>query len=58
MFHTIKIFVLYVDIIAAIQEHTIDHYHRRVFGHVYICLNPLGHTHKSFASIEYEFGIR
>jgi hypothetical protein len=25
---------------------------------VYIYLNPLGHTLKSFASIEYEFGIR
>jgi hypothetical protein len=27
-------------------------------GHVYIYPNPLGHTLKSFASIEYEFGIR
>jgi hypothetical protein len=27
-------------------------------GHVYIYLNPLGHTLKSFTSIEYEFGIR
>jgi hypothetical protein len=26
-------------------------------GHVYIYLNPLGHTLKSFASIEYEFGV-
>jgi hypothetical protein len=26
-------------------------------GHVYIYLNQLGHTLKSFASIEYEFGI-
>jgi hypothetical protein len=29
-----------------------------VFGHVYIYLNPLGHTLKSFASIEYKFDIR
>jgi hypothetical protein len=27
-------------------------------GHVYIYLNPMGQTLKSFASIEYEFGIR
>jgi hypothetical protein len=27
-----------------------------VSGHVYIYPNPLGHTLKSFASIEYEFG--
>jgi hypothetical protein len=26
-------------------------------GHVYIYLNPMGHTLKSFASIEYEFGV-
>jgi hypothetical protein len=26
-------------------------------GHVYIYLNPLGHTLKSFASIEYEFDV-
>jgi hypothetical protein len=26
-------------------------------GHVYIYPNPLGHTLKSFASIEYEFGV-
>jgi hypothetical protein len=43
--HTIKIFVLYVGTIASIQD-------------VYIYLNPLGHTLKSFASIEYEFSIR
>jgi hypothetical protein len=27
-------------------------------GHFYIYLNPMGHTLKSFTSIEYEFGIR
>jgi hypothetical protein len=27
-------------------------------GHVYIYPNPLDHTLKSFASIEYEFSIR
>jgi hypothetical protein len=27
-------------------------------GHVYIYPNPMGHALKSFASIEYEFGIR
>jgi hypothetical protein len=53
----IKIFVLYIGIIAAIQEHTYDHCHGRVSGHVYIYPNPIGHTLKSFASIEYEFGI-
>jgi hypothetical protein len=26
-------------------------------GHVYIYLNPLGHTHKIFVSIEFEFGV-
>jgi hypothetical protein len=26
-------------------------------GHVYIYPNPLGHTLKSFASIEYEFDV-
>jgi hypothetical protein len=26
-------------------------------GHAYIYLNPLGHTLKSFASIEYEFRV-
>jgi hypothetical protein len=26
-------------------------------GHAYIYPNPLGHTLKSFASIEYEFGV-
>jgi hypothetical protein len=41
-----------------IQEHAYDHCHRNVSGHVYIYSNPLGHTLKSFASIEYKFGIR
>jgi hypothetical protein len=50
--------VLYVGIIAAIQEHAYDHCHGRVSGHVYIYLNLMGHTFKSFTSIEYEFGIR
>jgi hypothetical protein len=56
MVHTIKIFVLYVGIIVEIQEHTYDHCTERVSGHVYIYPNPLGHTLKSFASLEYEFG--
>jgi hypothetical protein len=47
--------VLYVEIIASIKEHAHDHCHKKVSGHVYIYLNPLGHTH---ASIEYDFGIR
>jgi hypothetical protein len=54
----IKIFVLYVGIIAAIKNHTNDHCHGKVFGHVYIYSNPLGHTLKGLASIEYELGIR
>jgi hypothetical protein len=54
----IYIFVLYVGIIAAIQEHTYDYFHGRMSGHVYIYPNPMGHTLKSFASIKYEFGIR
>jgi hypothetical protein len=29
----------------------------RCLGHVYIYPNSLGHTLKSFASIEYEFGV-
>jgi hypothetical protein len=58
MVHTIKIFMLYVGIIAAIQEHAYDHFHRNLSGHVYIYPNSLGHTLKSFASIEYEFGMR
>jgi hypothetical protein len=58
MVQMIKIFVLYVGIIAAIKEYTHDHCHRNVSGHVYIYPNPLGHTLKNFASIEYEFGIR
>jgi hypothetical protein len=50
--------MLYIGIIAAIQEHAYDHCCGNVSGHVYIYLNPLGHTLKSFMSIEYEFGIR
>jgi hypothetical protein len=58
MVHTIKIFVLYVGIISAIQEHAYDHCRRRVSGHVYIYTNLVGHRLKSFTSIEYEFGVR
>jgi hypothetical protein len=58
MVHTIMIFVLYVGIISAIQEHAYDHCHGRVSRHVYIYPKPMGHTLKSFTSIEYEFGIR
>jgi hypothetical protein len=58
MVHMIKIFLLFVGIIAEIQEHAYDHCHGRVSGHVYIYPNPMGHTLKSFASIEYEFDIR
>jgi ribosomal protein S19 len=58
MEHTIKIFMLYIGIIAAILEHINNYYHGRVFGHVYIYPNPMGNTLESFASIEYEFGIR
>jgi hypothetical protein len=58
MVHTIKIFVLYVGIISAIQEHAYDHCHGRVSRHVYIYPNPMGHILKSFASIVYEFDIR
>jgi hypothetical protein len=58
MVHTIKIFVLYVGIIAVIKEHTYDNFHINVSGRVYIYPNPLRHTHKSFVSIEYEFSIR
>jgi gamma-glutamylcyclotransferase (GGCT)/AIG2-like uncharacterized protein YtfP len=50
--------VLYVGIIAAIQEHAYDHCRGNVFGHVYIYLNALVHALKSFASIEYGCGIR
>jgi hypothetical protein len=57
MVHMIKTFMLYKGIIAAIQEHTYDHSLGRVSRHVYIYLNPLGHTLKSFASIEYEYDI-
>jgi hypothetical protein len=49
--------VLYVGIIAAIQEHAYDHCLGRVSGRVYIYPNPLGYTLKSFVSIEYEFGV-
>jgi hypothetical protein len=55
--HMTKIFCV-IGIIAAIQEHTYDHCRGNVSGHVYIYLNPLDHTLKSFASIEYEFGKR
>jgi hypothetical protein len=50
----IKIFVSYVGIIEVIQEH-ISVIVVEVFGHVYIYLNPLGHTLKGLTSIEYEF---
>jgi hypothetical protein len=50
--------VLYVGIIAAIQEHAHDHCCGRVSRHVYIYPNPLGHTLESFASLEYEFNMR
>jgi hypothetical protein len=50
--------MLYIGIIAAIQEHASDHSHGVVSEHVYIYPNLLGHTLKSFASIEYELGIR
>jgi hypothetical protein len=58
MVHMIKIFVLYVGIAAAIQEHTYDHCRGNVSGPVYIYLNPLGHTLKIFASLEYGFCMR
>jgi hypothetical protein len=58
MVHMTKIFILYIGIIAAILEHAYDHCHGRVSGHVYIYSNPMGHTLKSFTSIEYEFSIR
>jgi hypothetical protein len=50
--------MLYVGIIAAIQEHAYDHCRGRVSGHFYIYPIPMGHTLQSFASTEYEFGIR
>jgi hypothetical protein len=50
--------MLYVGIIAAIQENPYDHCCGRVSGHVYIYLNPLGHTLQSFAFIEYESDIK
>jgi hypothetical protein len=56
MVHAIKIVVLYVGIIAAIQEHAYDHCCGNVSGYIY--LNPSGHTLKSLASIEYELGMR
>jgi hypothetical protein len=46
--HTIKIFMLYVGIIAALQEHACDHCRGRVSGHVYIYPNPLGQILNSF----------
>jgi hypothetical protein len=56
MVHTIKIFVLYVGIIAAIQEQAYVIATEMCPGHVYIYPNPLVHTLKSFVSTEYEFG--
>jgi hypothetical protein len=50
--------MLYVGIIEAIQEHAYDHYRGNVSSHVYVYLNLLDHTFKSFASIEYEFSMR
>jgi hypothetical protein len=50
--------VLYVGINASIHEHAYDCCHGRASRHVHIYLNPMGHTLKSFASIQYEFGIR
>jgi hypothetical protein len=50
--------MLYVGIIAAIQDHAYDHCRGNLSEHVYVYLNPLGHTLKSFASFEYEFGMR
>jgi hypothetical protein len=55
--HMINIFVLYFRIIVAIQEDASDHCCGRVSELFYIYPNTLGHTLKSFASIEYEFGI-
>jgi hypothetical protein len=40
MVHTIKIFVLYVGIVAVIQEHASDHCHGRVSRDVYIYSTP------------------
>jgi transcriptional regulator len=54
--HKIKIFVLHVEIIVVIQEHASDHCRgKSVWTCLHIYLNPLGHTFKSFMSIEYEF---
>jgi hypothetical protein len=58
MVHTINIFMLYEEIIVAIQEHAYDNCCGNVSGHVYIYPNLLDHTLKSFTSIEYEFGMR
>jgi hypothetical protein len=59
MVHKMKVFMLlYVGIIAAIQEHTSDHCHERVSGHVYIYPNPFDHMLKSFTSIKYKYGIK
>jgi hypothetical protein len=57
-FHTIKIFMLYVGIISAIQEQAYDHCHGSMFRLVYIYPNPMGHTLKSFTSFEYVFAMR
>jgi hypothetical protein len=58
MVHKMKVFMLYVGIIAAIQEHTSDHYHERVLRHVYIYPNPFDHMLKSFTSIKYKYDIK
>jgi hypothetical protein len=52
--------VLYVGITAAIQDHARDYCRRRVseYAYIYIYPIPLGHTLKSFISIEYDFGIK
>jgi hypothetical protein len=45
----IKIFVLYVGVDAAIQEHVSDSCHGKRSRHVYIYTNPLGNTLKDIA---------
>jgi hypothetical protein len=55
MVHTINIFVLYVGTLWRFKSMHMTII-SEVSGHVYIYPNPLGHTLKSFASIEYEFG--
>jgi hypothetical protein len=57
MVHTIYIFLLYVGITTAIQEHVYDHCHRKVSGACLHISKPIWVTLKSFASIEYEFGV-